>query len=204
MINNLVKLKDYVPFFQTTITVVLILILLLIFRKAITQLVSIICSRIKEGSSFEAGPIKIGQALKELPHIVQDENIDKNDLTENEREKERSKIYKDNSSLFLAHVLVPSDRKGYRYDIYIYLVRHKSKDFSDIDSAEFFFGQMWGNKIFKTKIQNELIGISTSAYAPFLCTCHIKMNNGKIIKLYKYIDFEMKRISNPIIHKHVI
>ena len=147
MINNLVKLKDYVPFFQTTITVVLILILLLIFRKAITQLVSIICSRIKEGSSFEAGPIKIGQALKELPHIVQDENIDKNDLTENEREKERSKIYKDNSSLFLAHVLVPSDRKGYRYDIYIYLVRHKSKDLS-IEIQKHGFNELVNKEIY--------------------------------------------------------
>ena len=204
MIDNLVKLKDFVPLFQTIITSVLVIILLLVFRKVLTELILIICSRIKDGSSFEAGPIKVGEALQELVRIEQDNNSIQNDANENEREKERSKIYKDNRNIFLAHVLVPSDRKGYRYDIYIYLIRHKSKDFSDIDSAEFFFGHMWGNKIFKTKNENGLIGISTSAYAPFLCTCHIKMSDGKILKIHKYIDFEMKRINNPNIDKHVM
>lgn len=204
MIDNLVKLKDFVPFFQTVITSVLVLLLLLLFRKALTQLINIIGTRIQDGSSFEAGPLKVGEALTELKHIEQDDNSVQNETNETEREQERLQIYRDSCNLFLAHILVPSDRKGYRYDIYIYLIRHKSKDFSDIDSADFFFGRMWGNKVFKAKNEKGLIGISTSAYSPFLCTCHIKMTDGKTLKIHKYIDFEMKRIANPSITNHVI
>ena len=71
------------------------------------------------------------------------------------------------------HVLVPSKKPGQKYDVYIYLIKHKTTDMSDIDYAEFFFGHMWGNKVFKESGGNGRIGVSTSAYGPFLCICRV-------------------------------
>ena len=46
--------------------------------------------------------------------------------------------------------------------------------------------------------------MSTSAYSPFLCTCDIRLKDGKVLKTHRYIDFEMKRVNSPKISKHVL
>ena len=45
--------------------------------------------------------------------------------------------------IFLAHIIKPSTKKGQLYDVFIYLLRHKSDDFSDVKYAEFFLGPYW-------------------------------------------------------------
>ncbi len=107
---------------------------------------------------------------------------------------ERNGVYKRNAGLFLTHILVPSEKPDQKYDIYIYLIRHKTVDFSDVQKAEFFFGHMWGNEVFCKKPKDGRLGISTSAYGPFLCTCRVHLKGGEIIHLHRYIDFEMERI----------
>lgn len=99
---------------------------------------------------------------------------------------------------FLAHVLAPGDAEPHGYKVFIYLVRHKSndghkpEDLSDVARAEFFLGRMWGSRIF-SEIPKEdgMIGMSTYAYAPFLCLCRVHMKDGGIVILNRYIDFEM-------------
>lgn len=78
-----------------------------------------------------------------------------------------------------------------KFEVFIYLVKHKTSGLSDIDHADFFFGHMWGNKVYSEKIKNGLIGVSTSAYGPFLCTCRVHMKNGDVVRVNRYIDFEM-------------
>jgi hypothetical protein len=196
MINDLVKLKDYVPLFQTIIWIGFIIIFFLIFKKPIHEIVSTLIDRIKKGSSIKAGPLEIGAELRGMAYAEQTSSDSKvstgsdGDL----RENHRIKIYERNKGLFLTHIIVPSDKVGQLYDIFIYLTRHKSIDFSDIEKAEFFFGHMWGNQVFTERQKNGIIGISTSAYAPFLCTCCVRLKNGDEIQLDRYIDFEMKKI----------
>jgi hypothetical protein len=190
--DNIIKLKDFVPFFQTISWIFFISIILIFFRKPIKILIENLLDRIKKGSSFRAGPIEIGEELTSLQSADKMQNSVKVGANGVEREKHRIKIYKANKGLFLTHILVPSKTDGSRYDIYIYLIRHKSKDFSDIAYVEFFFGHMWENKIFKIENKNKTIGIITSAYAPFLCTCCIMFKDGTENELYRYIDFEMK------------
>ena len=57
--------------------------------------------------------------------------------------------------------------------------------------AEFFLGHMWGNRVFRETPHDGMIGMSTYAYSPFLCICRVHLRDGSVVKLDRYIDFEM-------------
>jgi nucleoside phosphorylase len=107
------------------------------------------------------------------------------------RSKERTAEYDRTQKMFLVHVLTPSDKQNQKYDIYIYAKRHRDDDISDVLKAEFFFGKSWGNRIFPGTREGNRIGVATSAYGPFLCTCLITFKTGDQVMLHRYIDFEM-------------
>lgn len=105
--------------------------------------------------------------------------------------KARKDIYANNRDIFLTHVIKTSVIDGQEYDVFIYLLRHKSNDLSDIKYAEFFLGPYWDNLIFKATEENVgFIGISTSAYGTFLCMCRVTFTDDSQIELHRYIDFE--------------
>ena len=200
MISNLLKLKDYVPLFQTIVWIGFIITFFLIFKKTIHEIASTLLVRIKKGSSIKAGPIEIGEELKNMEYAKQTDanSIMLSGADGQKREEHRTKIYEKNKGLFLTHLIYPSGKSEQRFEIYIYLIRHKLDNFSDIEKAEFFFGHMWSNNVFTEKSKNGIIGISTSAYAPFLCTCCVKFNNGDEVHLDRYIDFEIRKIYEKI------
>ena len=113
--------------------------------------------------------------------------------TPDEWNKRRDLTYADHRNLFLTHIIRPSSKPGQVFDVFIYLIRHKSEDFSDVRVAEFFLGPYWENKVFPAVEQNGFIGISTSAYGTFLCICRVTFTDGTYIYLERYIDFEMQR-----------
>lgn len=105
----------------------------------------------------------------------------------------RNGIYSENRGVFLAHVIEPSKKPKQEFDAYIYLIRHDSDDLSDVRFAEFFLGKYWGNRVFQAILQNGFVGISTSAYGTFLCTCKVTFTDGYSVLIHRYIDFESKR-----------
>lgn len=107
--------------------------------------------------------------------------------------KQRNALYAECRGIFLTHIIKPSSTPGQTFDVFIYLIRHKSEDLSDIQLAEFFLGPYWGNKVFPAVEQNGFIGISTSAYGTFLCICRVTFKDGTYVDLERYIDFETQR-----------
>jgi hypothetical protein len=105
----------------------------------------------------------------------------------------RNSIYADRRGVFLTHIIRPSSKHGQTFDVFIYLIRHKSDDLSDIRVAEFFLGPYWENKVFPAVERNGFIGISTSAFGTFLCLCRVTFIDGSHLYLDRYIDFEMQR-----------
>jgi hypothetical protein len=195
MIDNIVKLKDYVPLFQSVLWIILLSLLLIIFRRSISKLIVAFEKRIGKGSSVKIGPIELGEDIKNLEYV--DENKGGNIVVgadAKKREDHRHKIYENNNRIFLAHILLPIEKNRNEYEIFIYLIGHKNRKMDDIEKAEFFFGHMWGNKIFLGSIRDGVIGVRTSAYGPFLCTCCVKLKTGQEIILDRYIDFEMGKI----------
>ena len=192
MIENITEQSNLGSFFKAIAWIFFLSIILIIFRQKIKNLLDIIIYRIKEGCFVKFGPLIIGKGLNLLTSV---DNMQNDDITVsadgNQWEKRRTQIYSNNKGLFMAHILKPSGMERH-YDIYIYLIRHKSKNFSDIKYVEFFFGHHWGNKIFKIKNKNKIIGIMASVYGPFLCTCRVKFKDDSVCELYKYIDFETK------------
>ena len=57
--------------------------------------------------------------------------------------------------------------------------------------AEFFLGQYWGNRVIAAMAGAQYIGITTSAYGPFLCVARVRFRDGGTAILSRYIDFEM-------------
>jgi hypothetical protein len=107
------------------------------------------------------------------------------------RAEDRQRFYDESRKLVLVHVLSPSRQRGQLFDVYIYLKRHKDEAIDDVLTAEFFFGRSWGNRVFVGQREGNLIGVATSAYGPFLCSCRVVLRDGSEIMLYRYIDFEM-------------
>jgi hypothetical protein len=105
----------------------------------------------------------------------------------------RNAVYAEHRNIFLTHVISPSAKPGQMFDVFIYLVRHKSTDFSDIRYAEFFLGPYWENKVFPAVERNGFIGLATSAFGTFLCLCKLIFKDGSEVQLERYIDFEAQR-----------
>lgn len=185
-------MKGWVPLLQTLAWIGLIVYAARKFSVQLESMMEAVRQRISTGSSFKAGPVELGEDLKRLDHVTP--TGAEGQTQESDWSTERDGIYAQNQGVFLAHVIEPSSKHGQEYDIFIYLVRHKSTLMSDIQYAEFFLGAYWGNKVYRETEKNGMIGISTSAYGPFLCTCKVVMKNGKEIKLERYIDFEMGRV----------
>ncbi len=196
IVKVLEKLQPYIPLFQSLVWPLFIALLLLIFRKQVGEIVKAIHHRIEKGSSVKAGPFEIGEDLKNLEYaqpVNKTPQLNK-DASAQDWDQERNKIYEKNRGLFLTHVIAPSGKPNQKYDIYIYLIKHKTTDLSDVEFAEFFFGHMWGSKVYKEYPKRGIIGISTSAYGPFLCTCRVHMKDKSAISLSRYIDFEMEKL----------
>ena len=127
-------------------------------------------------------------------------NVVENETTKR-REDHRNSIYQKNKGYFITHVIEPSEDGEQLYDIFIYLIRHKSENYSDIAKVEFFFGSYWDNEVFEGNNVGGFIGVKTSAYGEFLCTCQITFRDKSTVLLERYIDFEMGKIVQGIIKK---
>lgn len=184
-------MKDYIPLLQTLVWPVFLAILIAVFRQQFQQIVETIRRRVEDGSSVKAGPIEIGEHLESLDYVPPSEAKDSG---KEDWEQVRAAIYHDNHGLFLTHVVTPSRKRGQKYDVFIYLIKHKTSDLSDVNFAEFFLGHMWGNRVFREELKDGMIGMSTSAYGPFLCICRVHLNDGTTVALERYIDFEMGNI----------
>ena len=92
--------------------------------------------------AMEGGPLEEESPFERVDDAI-DAEVDNLYLTTPEgRNIERNNIYKRNRNLFLSSVLVPPQRTGQTYDIFIFLVCHNKQDFSDVTKTEFFFRQI--------------------------------------------------------------
>ena len=202
-IDRMAQLDGYVPLFQTLIWVALILICIRLFREHVNSLLKAIVSRVERGSSLKAWSFELG-ALEELKRVEPNAPADASILNETVvdidiRSLNRQEIYSENRNLFIAHVYTPSKYPQQKFDIFIYLIRHSPddnfpSDLSDVVKAEFFFGRYWGNHIFEANRVGNRLGVSTSAYGAFLCTCLVTFTDGYQAMLHRYIDFEMANV----------
>lgn len=113
---------------------------------------------------------------------------------------ERVSEYRRTDGYMLVHTYRPSRRAGQKYEIFVFLVRHRKgttgppkRDFKEIKRAEFYFGDSWDDQVFSVPSTGGLIGVRTAAWGTFLATCRITFvdPDRKPVILHRYIDFEM-------------
>lgn len=149
-------------------------------------------------AAFVASDLAREFAFSIYPHYGSRGAVGRNPSSIQEWNNVRVDVYRDNRNIFLAHTLRPSKKSGQEYDLAIYLIPHRSndpkyrrEDLSDIIQAEFFFGEHFGNKVFRVKNKGGTVGMVVSAYGPFLCTCRVMFSDGHHVMLNRYTDFEM-------------
>lgn len=216
MSSSIHAFAPYVPLFQTVIWVVVLFLATKLFYPQLTSALEAVAVRVKKGSSLKVGPFELGEDLRLLQPVQEQGDAEPlsvlsaeydyagisseaapeagTDSGAAEWNEERKRIYHDNRSLFLSHVIRPSNERGQKYDVFIYLLRHGGVSFDDVDHADFFLGPYWGNKVFTRTVTNGRVGLSTAAYGTFLCTCAVHMKDGTVVSLNRYIDFEMGRV----------
>lgn len=195
-------MDDYVPLFQTLSWILFIGVLLLIFKGKVEPLFDAVAYRLRH-SRIKGRGFEIGEDLRRLPDVASPAGSGAGSpgaqlgvgvIGEDVLASTRESIYRDTRGVFLAHSLQPSQRPGQEFDIFIYLIRHRSTDFSDVSRADFFLGKHWGNKVFQVHpTSREPIGIRASAFGTFLCICRVTFTDGDEAILHRYIDFEMGR-----------
>ena len=99
--------------------------------------------------------------------------------------------YRAFKGLFLVHTYKKPKGNSKNYNIYIYICGNESKYINQIARAEFMLGPTWNNHIFPVNNREGVLGISTKASKPFLCTCCVILRDGRRLFMDRYIDFEV-------------
>lgn len=196
----------------------LVLVLATMFRAEIKAIIEGIRDRVNQGDPLEitVGGVKIN--LGKLAYVPPDgfeftasEGIEitvseitvsmdgvqvrsaGSDASAEDWTRRRRQIYERNRNVHLAHIFRPSRDPAQQFDIFIFLVgdKRRGQAFRDVSYAEFYFGGHWNNNVFRVNNEDGPIGISTSAYGPFLCLCRVTFTDGYEVVLDRYIDFAM-------------
>ena len=154
----------------------------------IEDLARAVAARVKAGAAAEFGPVKL-EAIKISRESLSAPSLEITSARHPELESERREIYRKNHNLFVAHRLFPSRDEGQTYDIWIYLVPHKTS-LDDVRSARYYLGPAWGENAFTSTDRGKSFGIVVSAYGPVLALIEIELNSGEKISTWAYIDFE--------------
>lgn len=175
----------------------LALLLLILFRKRIVRLLTLVEWRLKAGapiklSAFELGAVQVApdRRVPANPNLVRaDETGEFKALREKTREL----------SLFLVHRLSPSAEDGQLYDVAIYVVTGlRAGTLKTVNQVEYYFGEHWNRNVYTSLDRASGFSISTSAWAPFTCTARLHFTDGREPEvLHRFIDFEMGPLSGP-------
>jgi hypothetical protein len=123
---------------------------------------------------------------------------DKDDLSD------REKMYSSSRYLMLCHKIAPSNSRGQKYDISVFLVRKSRRNtepaakFEDVESVTYYIGKFFGegengSKFVVSESANGF-AMKTSAYGEPLCVAQIKFKDGGTSQQYRFLDFSMGEV----------
>jgi hypothetical protein len=171
----------------------LIGIVLFAYRRPLRLLLASLERRLSHGASLRLGPVEVGAI-----HVTPGRDISEHHSAmgvfrdpDGTREAERKRYYAEVRGIMLVHKLFRSREPGQLYDALLYVIPHASASLAAVARVEYFFGHMWGHRVFPSTDRSRGFPVVTSAYGPFLCSAKVHFTDGTIATLFRYIDFEM-------------
>ena len=104
--------------------------------------------------------------------------------------QDRMRTYERMRRLFLVHVLTPSIVRGQKYDIYIYVKRHRDVTVED-GTRRVLLRKILGQPNLSGEACRKQAPRATLRIRSILCTCQVTFKDGVSEMLYRYVDFEM-------------
>jgi hypothetical protein len=176
---------------------VVAVIALILFRRAIIQLVDMLVWRLRMGSAIKVASLEIGQAIPPDEKFASGANIFYSNVRpdgDGVRFKQRESYYIPNRNLQLVHRVAPSKNPKYAYDVLIYLIPHWNTDatLASVKQVEYYCGKKgWQNAIFTITDRAHSFQIALSTHGAFVCTAEIQFTDGETVTIGRYIDGEM-------------
>jgi hypothetical protein len=164
------------------------LLLLVLFWKTIRDLLTSLAWRIQVGAQIKIGKVEIGALTATRSDPVSSQPGHKITKDTGPRQKERNAYYDLNRGIMLVHSLTKSANQ--MFDVFLYLIPHYGS-LRAVQAVEYYFGEYWNFRIFRTEQRYNGFAVVTSAYGPFLCTAKIYFTDEQVVTQYRYIDFEM-------------
>lgn len=173
---------------------VLILVVLLVFKREIVDFARIIMARLIHGGglkigAFELDSIRVTKLAAGAG--VQLQGIKTDEIGVDQTESERVSLYEQNRGIMLVHALQRSNEPDQLYDIVVYVIPHTKAFIDSVISVSYFFGRKFGGKKFVSEDKARNFAIAVSAFGPMMCLAEITFSDGHKSRQYRYIDFVM-------------
>lgn len=177
----------------TAIWALLIWGVLFVYRHEVRGGLQATLGRLRRGASVKLGAVELGAVLA-VPSRI--EKLEKGRTfrsdDDHRREDERREYYDRSRRVMLVHRLLPSTESGELYDIVIYLIPTYKSTLIGVQRVEYYFGgRGWQHKVFIASDRARAFPVLTAAYGPFLCTAEVFFDDGHVVMLHRFIDFEM-------------
>lgn len=172
---------------------VLIGVVLLAYRRPFRVLLTSLGHRLTHGAFLRVGPVELGGI-----HVTPGPDISRQDSargvfqdSQGTREQERKRYYAAARGIMLVHKLLRSREPGQLYDAVLYVIPHGTASLAAVARVEYFFGHMWGHRVFPSTDRSRGFPVVTSAYGPFLYSAKLYFTDGSTATVFRYADFEM-------------
>lgn len=171
-----------------------IAILLVIFRRDVNALLTLLKRRVSSGDSLKLGQFELPATRIETNGIPADHSgiqIVPEDFAE--LYADRRAIYDRTHKVMLVHRLFRSLSERHLFDVEIYCMPHMGGSLLGVQSVTYCFGSAggWNEKAYRSRNRYNGFSVTTSAYGPMLCVARVEMSDGETFLIQRYVDFEM-------------
>ena len=180
------EIKDWIPFFQTLIWPLLIVLLIFILRDFVTELFQIAKNRIKEGAEVTIGPegISLGRAPK-LNDITDNDEVAIKEISASDS---KEFLY---TQFYLVHgaEFTNSPSEG-DYLIRVQIESDDSKNLKKIEKIAYHLHHTYYNRVRERKNPKNNFELQFNAYGQFLLRAEVFFKGSKeSLTLWRYLNF---------------
>jgi hypothetical protein len=192
-------MTDWIPLFQTGLWVILVLVLIIVFRRPLKVLIEILMVRARAGAPIKAGPFEVGAP----PSILRTDEVatataeGKRGISVPGSVKEmleakeyppglREEVYLVHEAELLRQRLTPGSG---RYRVRVWVEAYDEKTLEDIGRVTYrLYDDFKPQTVVATEARNREFELWLNVYGEFTIIAYAEKENGDGLWLTRYID----------------